>query len=423
MDQQISTTSKSDVLILALARHDGLYSSTAWSLAKAFSSQGRVIYVDNPFTLADVLKGKKKEQIRKRYYLGLFRKKKVLQPNPALKLLVLVPPVTLPVNWLPNGRLYRVLSAFNNWLLKKAVQEVLEKNNWNSYLYINSFNPFYGKEGDFTPSPSYYIYQTVDEISHSNYIGKHGPTLEMEAMQLADSVVATSRQLQKKAATVAKNAVYIPNAADVALFKLAMENNLAVPEELKNEHRKIACYIGHIDKRLDYTLLVSVARLQPDMLFLMVGPVSGTEVESSGFAQLPNVKFTGKKELQELPAYLQQAHLAIIPFKCNPLTASIYPLKINEYLAAGKGVIATPFSDDIRDFAEQIELATTPEEFSKAIGQIIRSDKKQLQQERMETATNNSWEARVASFWHIFDTARENGRLKKKHTAYEEAVK
>ena len=423
MDQQISKISKSDVLIMALARHDGLYSSTAWSLAKAFSIQSRVIYIDNPFTLSDVLKGKKDEQIKKRYYFGLFRKKKVLQPDPALNLLVLVPPVTLPVNWLPKGLLYRMLSGINNWLLKKAVKEILEKNNWNSYLYINSFNPFYGKQGNFTPSPSYYIYQTVDEISHSNYIRKHGPALEMEAMQLADAVVATSRQLQKKAAKLAKRSVYIPNAADVELFQQAMEIDLPVPEELKNEKRKIICYIGHIDKRLDYALLVGAAKLQPDMLFLMVGPVSGAEVESSGFAQLPNVRFTGRKDLKDLPAYLQKALLAIIPFKCNALTASIYPLKINEYLAAGKGVIATPFSDDIRDFAGKIELASTPEEFSQAMVKLVSTDNKQLQQERMQVATKNSWEARVASFWEIFDSAMKNDGVNKKHIGYEEAVK
>lgn len=424
MDQQINSlkTIKPGVLILALARHDGPYSSTAWSLAKAFSHESPVIYIDNPFTLTDVLNGKKREQIRKRYFLGLFRRKKVMQPDPSLNLLVLVPPVMLPVNWLNPGRLYHLFSEINDRRLKSAVQEVLENNQWTSYLYINSFNSFYGREGNFKPSPSFYVYQTVDEIGQSNYIAKHGPALEQEAMKQADAVVATSLQLQKKAAKVAKKAVCIPNAADTALFSQAAERVLPQPEELKSEKRKVICYTGHIDKRLDYDLLVSVAKAHADKLFLMVGPRSGTEAGNSGFESLPNVKFTGKKNLEELPAYLQHSHVAIIPFKCNALTAGIYPLKINEYLAAGKGVVSTPFSEDIKDFAGVISLEAGPDGFAGALGRILEKDSPDLKQERLQKALTNSWEARVASFWALVESLKGKGGPKG-NKVYEEASK
>lgn len=424
MDKQIKNrpSAGSGVLILALARHDGPYSSTAWSLAKAFSRENPVVYVDNPFTLTDVFSSKKKDQIEKRYFFGIFRRVKWLQPDPSSSLLVLVPPVMLPVNWLNDGWLYRSLLKFNDRLLRNAIQEVLEKLKWDSYLYINSFNPFYGREANFKPAPSYYVYQTVDEISHSNYIAKHGPALEQEAMKEAAAVVATSRQLQKKAAVTAKEAVYIPNAADIGLFRKAAEETLVRPVELKNEQRKVICYTGHIDKRLDYDLLVAAARHHEDKLFLMVGPLSGTEAESSGFTGLPNVKFTGKKNLEELPAYLQYSHAAIIPFKCNALTAGIYPLKINEYLAAGKGVVSTPFSEDIKDFEGIISLEGSPERFAAAIDHIIKEDKPEIQQQRLKKALSNSWEARVASFWDVLpNSVFEKGE--NRENLYEEAVK
>jgi len=40
-----------DIIMLALARWDGHYSSTAFSLAKELSRYNRVFYIDNPFTL------------------------------------------------------------------------------------------------------------------------------------------------------------------------------------------------------------------------------------------------------------------------------------------------------------------------------------------------------------------------------------
>lgn len=421
MDQQIAQKPKPDILMLALARHDGLYSSTAWSLAKAFSKQSRVIYVDNPFTINDLWSGKKREQLKKRYRFGFFRKKKVLRPEPSLNLLVLVPPIMLSVNWLPDGRLYRLLSRFNNFLLKKAVNEVLRNNHFHSYIYINSFNPFYGKTGDFKPSPVQFIYQTVDEIAHSNYVRKHGPRLEEEAMRKADVVVTTSRQLQKKASALKNEVVYIPNAADIDLFRQSLEVELEIPLELKEEKRKVICYTGHIDKRLDYELLVAVAKLHPNKLFLMVGPISGSEVTDSGFSNLPNVKFTGKKELKELPAYLQHSHCTIIPFKCNELTKSIYPLKINEYLAAGKGVVATPFSKDMEDFADVVFLTSSSEEFSEAIEKIMNSNDLKLVAARKLRALKNTWEARVDAFYELLENGRHRGGLAEQK-AHEETI-
>lgn len=422
MDQQVAIPPKPDVLMLALARHDGQYSSTAWSLAKEFARESRVIYIDNPFTLTDLLQSQKQAQIRKRYFLGLFRRRKVLRPDSSTTLLVVVPPIMLPINWLPEGVLYTMMARINNWLLKKAVEKVLKEQGVSNYLYINSFNPFYGKKGDFEPAPSFYIYQTVDEMGHSKYVAKHGPRLEKKAMQEAGAVIATSRELQKKAQREAIGAVYIPNAADMELFRTAMEKKLPVPPELEGEQRKVVCYTGHVDHRLDYSLLKEVARLHPDKLFLMVGPVSGSEVKESGFADLPNVQFTGKKKLPELPAYLQHAHCAIIPFKCNSLTAGIYPLKINEYLGAGRGVVATPFSEDIKDFAEVISLAETAAAFAEAIQQLLDTDHKALRELRLRRAMENSWQARVSSIWELVEQRNKKELLKEQKT-YEEEVK
>jgi glycosyltransferase involved in cell wall biosynthesis len=114
-----------------------------------------------------------------------------------------------------------------------------------------------------------------------------------------------------------------------------------------------------------------VAEKHSDKLLLMVGPRSTDDYKSVGLHLLPNVKFTGAKDISELPNYLQHCDCAIIPFEYSILTKSIYPLKINEYLIAGKPVVATAFSEDIKSFKEVIYIAEEEEEFLEKIDQAI----------------------------------------------------
>ncbi|MGO8056082.1 glycosyltransferase, partial [Rhizobium leguminosarum] len=84
-----------------------------------------------------------------------------------------------------------------------------------------------------------------------------------------------------------------------------------------------------------------------DKTLVFVGPVQTEEHKAVGLDKLPNVLFVGPKHITQLANYLQYFDCVLIPFRKNTLTKSIYPLKINEYLAAGKAVIATHFSEDI----------------------------------------------------------------------------
>ncbi|MEZ4945867.1 MAG: hypothetical protein R2804_10085 [Cyclobacteriaceae bacterium] len=58
--------SKPDIVMFALPRWDGDFSSTALSLSKEMSKSTRVFYIDNPFTLKDLLAGLFKRNILKR---------------------------------------------------------------------------------------------------------------------------------------------------------------------------------------------------------------------------------------------------------------------------------------------------------------------------------------------------------------------
>jgi glycosyltransferase involved in cell wall biosynthesis len=105
--------------------------------------------------------------------------------------------------------------------------------------------------------------------------------------------------------------------------------------------------------------------------------------------------------MTELPAYLRYFDCVIIPYRKTILTKSIYPLKINEYLAAGKPVIATHFSDDIYSFRDVAYIVGSNEEFIQMIDKAINEDSPELQQKRLQVAEQNTWVVRAKQFWDI----------------------
>ncbi|HAD11072.1 MAG TPA: group 1 glycosyl transferase, partial [Saprospirales bacterium] len=195
---------------------------------------------------------------------------------------------------------------------------------------------------------------------------------------------------------VARRLVYFFNAADVSVFSRVLTENFPRPTELTGRQGQVIGFIGNLDAlRIDYALLKKVALQFPDITLLLVGPLNSKEPEQTGLTRLPNVVFTGARKLEDLPALLQHMDCVLIPFLCNTLTYSIYPLKINEYLAAGKPVVSTAFSEDIRTFANCCYLAENHDDFLQQIKNALSENDPDLITTRTKVAASNTWEARI----------------------------
>jgi len=390
-----------DIVFFALARWDGPYSSTAYSLAKALSEHTRVFYIDNPFTIKDYLVHPHSAQIalrRNALWRGkdLFLRPDKNHPN----LVVVTPRLTLSINWLPPGILYDTFSRINDKALSMAMNETCRTFNIKKYILINSFNPVIGRHLTLTVKPILNIYQSVDDISQSNYVNRHGARLEEEAIRNADFTIVTSSELKRLKSQFSDDVFLLPNAANTAVFNRAVTEELEKPEELRHlpSDKKIICYTGNICHRLDYDLLIRVAKNHPDKILLMVGPFANNQYKKSGLADMPNVIFAGRKSIEELPAYLKHSHCCIIPFLCNQLTKSIYPLKINEYLSAGKPVVSTSFSPDILSFQHVALICNSHLEFVAGIDRAINEGSPAKMDERVFFSAGNNWQARARHF-------------------------
>ncbi|HKW92661.1 MAG TPA: glycosyltransferase [Methylomirabilota bacterium] len=211
-------------------------------------------------------------------------------------------------------------------------------------------------------------YHIDDEYSFSEVEVPNDPREERLLRRVDQVIVHSTRLLEKKGGRNPQTAM-IPNGVDYAAFATPQ----AEPLDLGPVPRPRLGYIGVIKKQLNLGLLARMARARPDWSIVLVGPVgnvAGKEPVLTDLRALPNVYFLGTKRLETLPGYVQQMDACLMCYELNDYTKYIYPLKLHEYLAAGRPSIASPI-DAVLDHADVVTLARTDEEWISGIAQAL----------------------------------------------------
>lgn len=394
--------SQKDIICFSLSRSDSAISSPALSLAKEFAKHNRVFFIDHPFSWKDYFSKENKSSIESRRQALLFGKAPYSNPShlPS-NITVVTPRLTLPVNFLAPGFLYDVFSVINDRIIASCVHKVIRDFKVKDFVFINFFDPYFLSKLPAGIKPWRSVYQSMDDISQVAYSHRHGTRLERECVKNFDYTLCTSHELTRLQQPYSPNVFFHPNAADTSIFNKAITEPLPRPTELENIHTPIIGFTGSIEYRSDFELLRKIALHHTDKTLVFVGPVQTNEHSKVGLDKMANVLFTGPKKITELPNYLKYFDCTIIPFVKNTLTKSIYPLKINEYLAAGRPVIAVNFSEDMYSFHEVAYVEDTHEAFINAIDRAINENSPQKIEARMKVAAQNTWTTRVQRFWEI----------------------
>ena len=129
----------------------------------------------------------------------------------------------------------------------------------------------------------------------------------------------------------------------------------------------------------------------PEWSIVMVGKV---EVDLGEVAALPNVHFTGGRPYGALPGFAKGFTAAILPFKINRLTASVNPIKLREYLAAGLPVVSTPLPE-VKAYEGLVRIGATPEEFVEQVEAAVKDTSGGAMKRRMDAISKDTWVARV----------------------------
>jgi glycosyltransferase involved in cell wall biosynthesis len=194
------------------------------------------------------------------------------------------------------------------------------------------------------------------------------------------------------------NTVNLPLGVNFGLFSQALLEDTVVPADIASLPAPRIGYIGNVNDKVDYRLLHYLASNHPEWSIVLVGPVVVRIPEFRAHCDqlkaLPNVHFLGMKSQGQLPSYLKGLDVCMMCYRLDGWAYFGYPLKLHEYLAAGKPSIASDLPS-IREFEGVIRIAHTPEEWASAIQASLQDDSSEARERRVEVARNNRWEARI----------------------------
>jgi len=177
--------------------------------------------------------------------------------------------------------------------------------------------------------------------------------LERALMDRVDLTFATSRALLEGARSRRGGGIHLPQGVDRDHFSRALRSGPLLPA-LEGLPRPVLGAFGRWDDRVDWPLLEAVARTWPGSLAL-AGPVeSGARRHLSA----RSVRWLGPVPYADLPSLARGVDVWALPYVVGPRTHAIDPLKLREYLATGRPVVATPLPE-LAPWQEHLRFAST----------------------------------------------------------------
>ena len=242
------------------------------------------------------------------------------------------------------------------------------------------------------------IYHVVDEYSgygHPSARPRSKPkSREDEMLRKTDAVIVVTSTLFDLKSPHNPNTHLVPNAVDYDSYA---DCDPQTPDDMSDIRRPIIGYSGLIAARLDLDLLQTAAKSRPDWNFVFVGTVNDEhcEAELRQLRELSNVHFLGQKPVDDVPRYVHQFDVCVIPYVLNLRAQHASPLKLYEYAAASKPIVTTDFAA-ARSFQGHIEIAQDKDAFLSACERSLALDSSAPEiLENRRFAEENTWEHRV----------------------------
>nr|MBC7244129.1 glycosyltransferase [Chloroflexota bacterium] len=304
-----------------------------------------------------------------------------------------------PPLWAPRAGRFP-LNAITETLYMALLQRTLRRLHVQQpilWLFMPDMEVFIGRFNE-----KLVIYHIVDEYAgYSGISASWRPVMERMEQQLAcrvDLVFVTSPTLLERKRQLNERIFLVSNAADYEAFASVLEGPTRIPFDMASISRPIAGYIGAINEKIDLSLLARIAQNCLDWSLVLVGPIAIKDEESlwalNVLQALPNVHFLDRKKVEEVPYYIAACDVCLLPYRINEWTKNIDSLKLYEYLACAKPVVATDVPAAQR-FSQFVKIARSDTEFITSMNSALKEDSPALRMERRRIAAQHTWEKRV----------------------------
>lgn len=357
---------------------------TAWDgnqfvsqhVAKRLARRAPVLYVDPPLSRVSAL--------RRPALRDSLREPRIRMLQPGLARLT---PVVLPALSKP------VMREVTTALLCRAIRRATGRLGVRPRAIVaNSVLPVL----DSIDADRRVFYATDDFVGGAALTGLDARWVERQMTRqigAADIVLTASQVLDDKCQADGVPSRFVPNGCDTSTF--AGVDTAPMPTDV-TLHSPIAGFVGHLSSRIDIGYLEALA--DHGVSVLLVGPRQLTfqKARIDPLFDRPNVQWVGAKPFTELPSYMRVIDVGLVPYADTAFNRASFPLKILEYLAAGREVVSTDLPAARWLATDLVKTSTSPDEFAELVARSLADG---ISPEQLSAcrrfAEQHSWDRRV----------------------------
>lgn len=263
-------------------------------------------------------------------------------------------------------KVVRLNGAFSAHRSFEAVSEVfripekiqLDKLLKNADLVWVGYCPWYGLIKDFT---GVVVYDKMDDdlsITQNVLMKKLIAKVEPALIQRADHIFVSAKQFEEGITAKGKHPVLLPNAVNAPEFD-------RTPEAQTESSERIFGYVGMISHWFDMKAVITILEADTQNRVVLVGPSEIT------LPKHERLTWTGQVPKADVARWIASFDVCLYPFKRTPFLDTIDPVKIYEYLAMNKPVLAAQ-SRETEKFGELLQLFGSVDELRKLTSKKLR---------------------------------------------------
>ncbi|MFL5789736.1 MAG: glycosyltransferase [Flavisolibacter sp.] len=395
-----------DFILFGLQPWDIGIGSNFKNMAREIAKHNRVLYVNYPADRISIIRNKHEQRIKNR--MAALREGKNVLKEEFANLWVLNPQTIVEsINYIPFASIYDKLNFINNRRLALKINNASNQLGFRDPILVidNDFlRGFYLP--NLIPNQAFVFY-IRDYLLSQPYFKKHGSRLESKMIKKANAVACNSTYLASYARELNAKSYDIGQGCDIDTF---LQNRSERPEEIRDLKGPLIGYCGALlSSRLDIDLIEYIAKDHNDWNFVFVGPEDQT-FRNSRLHQMKNIVFTGAMPFESLPGFVHHFDVCINPQLVNQMTLGNYPRKIDEYLAAGKPVVAT-YTPAMEPFSNYVYLSHSANEFNDYLNVAMQDQVNVDIHKRVEFAKSHTWEASVEKLYEIIHSLIKNEKV------------
>jgi glycosyltransferase involved in cell wall biosynthesis len=229
---------------------------------------------------------------------------------------------------------------------------------------------------------------------------------EVATRSIFVSAALRDRAVSRHAVPVHKTSVSM-NAAEPVLDVPANGAGIPSTSSFLNWKRPVVGITGKITHRIDLGLIKKVAGLPEVGCVILIGGVSASVRRTDDFQAIVRSGkciHLGERPQAELRIWHQLFDLALIPYVSSEFNYCCSPMRLFDYLAAQKEIVATDACAQVLEFRDVVDVAHDTSSFLELVSHRLRlgPDLNRLKTLR-KLAEGNTWSSRAKELVKILN--------------------